>query len=72
MFRLFIANSLSGRWILFTPDLVRLRAKRLSRDVDRCNDRRIDGLSGHLSFLYTRGFSLQLGEIAVPNDEDDK
>jgi len=32
----------------------------------------LDGLSAHLSSLYTRGFSLQLGQIATPVDEDDE
>lgn len=31
----------------------------------------LDGLSSHLSSLYTRGLSLKLGQIATPVDEDD-
>ena len=32
----------------------------------------LDGLSAHLSFLYTRGFGLQLGPIATAIDEHDE
>lgn len=32
----------------------------------------LDGLSGHLSMIYTRNFSLQLGQIAAPADEEDE
>jgi hypothetical protein len=31
----------------------------------------LDGHPEHLSFLYTRGFSLKPGQIATLDDEDD-
>jgi len=32
----------------------------------------LDGLSAHLNSIYTRGFSLQLGQVAAPVDEEDE
>lgn len=32
----------------------------------------LDGLALHLGSIYTRGFSLQLGQLAAPVDEEDE
>jgi len=51
-------------WLTATRRLLRFGVHRYSLFPD------LDGLSAHLSFLYTRGFSLKLGEIAPTTEEE--
>jgi hypothetical protein len=55
-----------ARWRRATRRLLRFGVHRYALFPD------LDGLSAHLSSIYTRGFSLQLGQIATPVDEDDE
>jgi FRG domain len=53
-------------WLKATRRLLRWGVHRYALFPD------LDGLSGHLTSLYTRGFSLKLGAIAEPVDEEDE
>lgn len=51
------------QWLSATRHLLRFGVHRYALFPD------LDGLSRHLNALYTRGFSLKLGQIADPNQE---
>ena len=55
-----------SQWRRATRRLLRFGMHRYSLFPD------LDGLSAHLYSIYTRGFSLQLGQIAAPVDEEDE
>lgn len=55
-----------ARWRLATRRLLRFGFHRYTLFPDP------DGLSAYLSCLYTRDFSLQLGKIATPHDDEDE